>query len=345
VSASERTSVHPDQALVREVRAALEWWLGQPTVRPSSSVTGEGSVAVLEALAADLLGVPHALAVPNGTLALRVALDSVGVGVGSEVVVPVLDWRAAVDAVHSLGARAIPVAVDPETLTIDPAAAAAALTPRTTAVVATDLHGVPVDIDALRAVVGAGVPIVEDAAQALGATVRGLPAGSRADAAIVSLGPFKAATAGELGLILTSRRDVFDRSLRLTQHPLRLMLSGLLEPLRGALNGRIAPLVAIHAAHRLHEWGGQRAELEELDRELRADLRGGACPLDSDECRAAPGVVPVLVPRGAGIPRRLPADVLPRQSGADVVARADADSTRWRDLVHRVWVLTRTRHS
>lgn len=151
-------------------------------------------------------GVPHAVAVANGTVALELALGAVGVGPGDEVVVPAATFVATASAVAARGAVPVVADVDPRRQTLTPEALAAAVTPRTRAVVVVHLAGMPADMPALLEVAAAhGLRVVEDCAQAHGARLHGRPVGSFGDIAAWSFCQDKImTTAGEGGAVTTA---------------------------------------------------------------------------------------------------------------------------------------------
>ena len=165
-------------------------------------------VAAFEKEFAAALKLPRALGVSNGTDALRLALEACGVGPGHEVIVPAFTFIATATAVSALGAKPVLADVDERTLTLDPAAAKAAVTPRTKAVVAVHLYGHAADIDALKPL---KLRIVEDAAQAHGATFKGRPVGALGDLAAFSFYPSKnLGAAGDAGAITGSDAALLD---------------------------------------------------------------------------------------------------------------------------------------
>jgi perosamine synthetase len=192
-------------------RAAVLDALAGPLV---SDTDGATPVSELERRWADYCGTAHCVAVSNGTTALQLALAALGIGPGDEVIVPALSFVAtALAPVHQL---AVPVFadIDPVTFCLDPAAAAAAITPRTRAIVPVHLHGQPAGMAALRALADRhGLALVEDAAQAHGATSGGRRAGALGDVAAVSLQVTKnLPTCGEGGLITTDDAAVAARA-------------------------------------------------------------------------------------------------------------------------------------
>ena len=123
-------------------------------------------VEAFEREAAAFLGVPHAIGVANGTDALVLAFEALGIGRGDEVICPAFTFYATAETIARVGATPVFADIDPETLNLDPDDVAARITPRTKAVVAVHLFGRPAPLAALAAL---GVPVVEDAAQAFGA--------------------------------------------------------------------------------------------------------------------------------------------------------------------------------
>ena len=124
----------------------------------------------LERELAALLEVDHAIGVSSGTDALLIAMMALGISAGDEVITPTYSFFATAGCVSRLGATPVLVDIDPVTFNLSPLAVSAAITPRTKAIIPVHLYGLVADMDALRAISErTGVPIIEDAAQAIGA--------------------------------------------------------------------------------------------------------------------------------------------------------------------------------
>ncbi len=186
-------------------------------VLASGQLTMGSRVPAFEELVARACGVSHAVAVSSGTAALHLALLALGVGEGDEVIVPAYTFPATANVVELCGARTVLVDVDPETFNTTPALVAAALTPRTRAVLAVHLFGRPLDWDELEAAAGE-VPLIEDAAGALGALSRGRPCGSLGVMGCLSFHPRKVVTTGEGGAVTTDDEGYADSVRRLRHH-------------------------------------------------------------------------------------------------------------------------------
>lgn len=173
-----------------------------------------GKVAGFEEALSGTLGVPHAVATSSGTAALRTALAALGVGCGDEVVVPAFTFIATINAVVLAGAVPVFCEVD-DTLGLDPAALDACITERTAAIIPVHLENVACDmapiLDTARA---RGIPVLEDAAQSMGATYRGQALGTLGDLGAFSLQLEKNVTAGEGGAVVTADPDLHLRAAR-----------------------------------------------------------------------------------------------------------------------------------
>ncbi|WP_128382098.1 DegT/DnrJ/EryC1/StrS family aminotransferase [Streptomyces cavernae] len=188
----------------------------------SNRLVGQGNSTVQEfeaALAAGQ-GVEHAVAVSTGTAAVHLALHVLDVGPGDEVIVPAHTFIGSASPVVYLGARPVFADVTPDTHCLDPGSVKSLITDRTKAIVVVHINGIAADMAALTAVAAeAGVPVVEDAAQALGTEIGGRPIGGFGDLACVSLFEQKVITSGgEGGAVLTDNPDYAARLRRLRSH-------------------------------------------------------------------------------------------------------------------------------
>lgn len=171
-----------------------------------SDTDGPNPISALEENWAHRFGFEHCVAVSNGTAALSLALAALGVGPGDEVIVPALSFIATgLAPVHQM---AVPVFadIDPVTFTIDPGDLERRITGRTAAIIPVHLHGAPADMDRISEIAGRhGIPVLEDAAQAPGATHRGRPVGGLGAVGAFSLQVTKnIPTCGEGGLLVTA---------------------------------------------------------------------------------------------------------------------------------------------
>jgi dTDP-4-amino-4,6-dideoxygalactose transaminase len=173
------------------------------------------NVRAFEQEAATFLGAPHAVGVANGTDALVLVLDALGIGPGDEVVCPAFTFYATAEAVARRGARPVFADIDPTTLNLDPQDVADKATPRTKAILAVHLYGRPAPLADLPE----AVPIVEDAAQAFGAMLDGDRVGAIGRAATFSFYPTKNLFGlGDGGLVATRDSALAERVRMLRFH-------------------------------------------------------------------------------------------------------------------------------
>jgi dTDP-4-amino-4,6-dideoxygalactose transaminase len=225
-------------AMTREIRGAVdEAWT---RLLESNRFIGGDEVERFEQAWAGYCGVPHAVGVGNGTDALQLTLTALGIGAGDEVIVPANSFVASAEAVVLAGATPRFADVSPDTLLLTPADLEAAITPRTRAVIVVHLYGQMPDMDALCATASrAGLAVIEDAAQAHGATWRGKRAGSIGRAGCFSFYPGKNLGAfGDAGAVVTADGELAQRIRSMRDHG------------RGA------------ASHYLHELVGTNSRLD-----------------------------------------------------------------------------------
>ncbi len=165
------------------------------------------------------LGVKHAIATSSCTGALHMGLAALGVGPGDEVILGDINWIASAAPVKYLGAEPVFVDVLPDTWCLDPACVEAAITPRTKAIIAVHIYGNLCDMDALLAL-GAkhGIPVIEDAAEAIGSRWQDCRAGSRGVFGAFSFHGSKTLTTGEGGMFVTQDAALYEKVLTLSNH-------------------------------------------------------------------------------------------------------------------------------
>ncbi|PWI28996.1 L-glutamine--2-deoxy-scyllo-inosose aminotransferase KanB [Flavobacteriaceae bacterium LYZ1037] len=164
------------------------------------------------------LQVKHAQLVSSGTAAVSVALASAGIGSGDEVIMPTFTFVASFEAIMMLGAVPILVDID-DTLTLDPKAVKAAITPKTKAIMPVHMCGSMANMDALQAICKEHhLLLIEDSSQATGATYNGKPLGSIGDLGCLSLDFVKIITAGEGGAVLTNNEKFYTHADHFSDH-------------------------------------------------------------------------------------------------------------------------------
>ena len=249
-------------ALHREMGVELdEAWR---RVIDSSRFVGGEFVATFEAEWAAYCDCLHCVGLSDGTAAIELALRALGVGKGDEVIVPANTFIATFEAVVAVGALPVPVDVDPHTLLMTAAQVDAACTGKSAAVIAVHLFGQPVNMDAINAVARRrGLLVLEDAAQAHGATWRGQRAGSMSDAGCFSFYPGKNLGAlGDGGAVVTNSPLVAEKIRSLANHgreagaPERHSLIGA----NHRLDGLQAAVLSAKLRH-LDRWNAARAKI------------------------------------------------------------------------------------
>jgi len=160
-------------------------------------------LAAFEAALAAYHSVPHAVCVSSGTAGLHLALLTLGIGEGDEVIVPSFAFIAVANAVLQVRAAPVFAEIDPVTLNLDPASVERAITPRTRALLVVHTFGVPAEMDALETIARRhGLALIEDASEAIGAQFQGKRAGSFGNLAVLGFYPNKQLTTGEGGAVL-----------------------------------------------------------------------------------------------------------------------------------------------
>jgi dTDP-3-amino-3,4,6-trideoxy-alpha-D-glucose transaminase len=223
-------------------------------------------------------GAAHAVGVNSGTDAIALALRAHGVGPGDEVITAANTCVATVTAIVAASATPVLADVDPETWTLDPASAAAAVTSRTKALVPVHLYGQCADVEPLRSLAAEhGLVVVEDAAQAHGAAHAGARPGSASTAAYSFYPTKNLGALGDAGAVVTGDDEVAEQLRRLRSHGERPEARGI--AVRLGVNSRLdeiqAELLTRKLAH-LEAWNERR---HELAAHYRRELSGAALTL------------------------------------------------------------------
>lgn len=163
--------------------------------------------------------VPHCLATTSCTAALHLATHALELGPGDEVIVPAFTWVTSAHCAEYVGAKAVFADVSLDTYNLDPDALGTAISPRTRAIVAVHLFGLPAPMDEIMAIAREhGLAVIEDAACAVGTTYMGKPVGAFGDMGCFSFHPRKVITTGEGGMVTTNRADLADAVKSLRNH-------------------------------------------------------------------------------------------------------------------------------
>lgn len=191
------------------------------SVLASGQLASGEEVKAFQAEFASFCQAEHAIATANGTAALHTALASAGIGPGDLVVTSPFSFVASTNAIRFVGAKPVFVDIDPDTYTLDPAAVERTLTSRSEidAILAVHLYGLPAPVDRLADLADAhDAMLIEDAAQAHGATIDGHPVGAFGDVGCFSFYPTKNMTTGEGGMVVTDDAELAERASRFINH-------------------------------------------------------------------------------------------------------------------------------
>jgi dTDP-4-amino-4,6-dideoxygalactose transaminase len=247
-----------------------------------ASYGGGKYVKAFEGKVRGLIGAKHVIAVNSGTAALHTALLALGVGAGDEVVIPSFTFVATANVVLACGAK--PVFVDnKEDYNMDPRGFRAAITRKTKAVIPVHLYGYPADMDEISEIASAkSVPVIEDAAESLGATYKGTQTGRLSDMGCFSMYATKVVTAGEGGAVSTDSDELAD-TLRLVRN--HGMVHGY-DTRHLGFNYRLPELSAAVASAQMDKLDGFIRAREKNARylnEMVSSLRGVSFTQDADD--------------------------------------------------------------
>jgi len=187
-------------------------------VLKSGWVSQGPKVAEFESLVAARVGAAQGVATTSCTTALHLALIASGVVPGDEVICPSYSFIATANAVLYAGAAPVFAEIDGDTWNLDPADVEKRVSAKTKAILAVHQVGLAADLDRLRAAVPEGIPVIEDAACAIGSLYKGRPIGSSGNVSCLSFHPRKTISLGEGGMVLTNDADVADRVRHLRSH-------------------------------------------------------------------------------------------------------------------------------
>ena len=237
-------------------------------------------VAGFEAEFAAYCGVKHCIGVGNGLEALHLILRAMAIGAGDEVIVPANTYIATWLAVSYAGAMPVPVEPDPRTYNIDPDRIEEAITPRTRAIIPVHLYGQPADMDPIRLVARRhGLKVIEDAAQAHGATYKGQRTGGLADAAGWSFYPTKNLGAlGDAGAITTNDDELADRVRVLGNYGSRIKYFNEVKGFNSRLDPLQAAFLRVKLNH-LDEWNARRRQVTDVYLDGLAEVPGLTLPV------------------------------------------------------------------
>ena len=255
---------------------------------------------------AERIGAPYVAAVSSGTAGLHLCVRLAGLGPGDEAITSPFSFVASANCVLFEGATPVFADIDPRTLNLDPDAVAAAITPRTKAIVAVDIFGYPCELDELRQLADEhGLAFIEDACEALGAQYHGRPLGSYPHPAVFAFYPNKQVTTGEGGAVAVQTEDEW-RLLKSLANQGRADSGGWLDHARFGYNYRLDDLsaaVGLAQVERLDEILALRSAAAARYAGLLAGVDGGR-DAPCRRRRSSPFVVRLpRAPRGGHRPR------------------------------------------
>jgi perosamine synthetase len=286
----------------REVRyvaeAAANDWYGH---------AGE-SLRRFEAAFAESVKVKHAIGVPHCTAALHLAMLAFGLGPGDEVIVPEATWAATAAPIYYVGATPVFADVDPLTWCVTAESIARNITERTRAIIVVDLYGAIPDMPAIEELARHhGIPILEDAAQSIGADLGGRKAGSFGDIGTFSFHGTKTVTTGEGGMLVTNRTDLYERCAFLRDHGRTPEGFRYFEVNEVAYKYKMSGLQAafgLAQLERLEELVGRKRDIFSWYRQRLDDIPGLTLNIEPPGMRNTYWMVTMVVDRSYGITNR-----------------------------------------
>lgn len=247
-----------DQAIARVLR--------------NSSFVGGAEVSTFEEAFAAYVGLKHCIGCANGTDAIEILLQAMGIGAGDEVIVPAHSWISTAEAVSFIGATPVFADTLPLKYTIDPARIEEAITPRTKAIIPVHLYGLPAEMDEICAIAQKhNLLILEDCAQAHGALYKGKQIGTFGQAASFSFYPGKNLGAyGDAGGMLTNDDALAEKARMIANHGQKGKHNHLMEGRNSRMDTLQAAVLNVKLPH-LNSWNALRQQHARLYRSLLKD--------------------------------------------------------------------------
>jgi perosamine synthetase len=287
---TEVDSPRGERAATRAIPLSLPW-LDEREEELVLQVLRSGRLSLgptierFEELVAAAVGAPYAVAVSSGTAGLHLLCVAAGIKPGDEVITSPYSFVASANCAIYEGATPVFADVDPRTWNLDPAAVAAAITPRTRAVVAVDIYGYPSELGELQALCERhGLTLIDDACEALGARYLGRPLGAQGQDAVFAFYPNKQITTGEGGVVTTWSEETW-RLLKSLRNQGRADGGGWLEHARLGFNYRIDDVraaIGIGQLEKLDEILERRREVAFRYRDLLTGIEGLQLPCSDD---------------------------------------------------------------
>jgi len=268
---------HAYQGLKDEIDAAM-----QAVAADGRYILGP-NVAALEREIAEYCQCEYAVGVNSGTDALYLALKALGIGPGDEVITTPFTFIATTEAIGLVGATPVFVDIDPHTHNIDPRLIEAAITPRTKAILPVHLYGRPCDMGTIAGIaIRYGLRVVEDCAQAIGATCHGRMVGSFGSAGCLSFFPSKnLGCFGDGGMVVTNDATVYESVEMLRRHGGKVKYHHSRLGLNSRLDELQAAILRVKLKH-LDNWNGARRQAAVRYNQLLSDTQGVATPTLDD---------------------------------------------------------------
>lgn len=266
-------------AIGGEIRAAVD------RVLASQHFILGAEGAALENEIAQLCGAAHGVGVASGTDALILALRACDVHAGDEVIIPPFTFVATASAVSAIGAKPVFADIRPDTYNLDPSDVARRATPKTKAIIAVHLYGLPADMDPIRSFArDKNLRVIEDNAQSIGATYKGRRTGSLGDAACLSFYPTKNLGAyGDAGMVVTNSNEIAARLRTLRNHGQSAKYVSSEAGWNSRLDELQAAVLRVKLRH-LPEWQRSRQAHAAAYSKLLLGIPGIAPPLVPENC-------------------------------------------------------------